>query len=91
LYTIIDDEFSCDGGGKMRTTININEQILAIAKQKAADKKTTLGAIIEDALRKTFSEKKKKSYVHLISAGESGVRHGVDLDNSSSLIEIMEE
>ena len=32
----------------MRTTININEQILAIAKQKAADRKTTLGAIIED-------------------------------------------
>ena len=43
----------------MRTTININEQILAIAKQKAADRKTTLGAIIEDALRKAFSEKKE--------------------------------
>jgi len=28
---------------------------------------------------------------HLISAEGSGLRHGVDLDNSSSLIEIMEE
>ena len=68
----------------MRTTININEQILAIAKQKAADRKTTLGAIIEDALRKAFSEKKKKSYVHLISAGGSGLRHGGDLVRNDS-------
>ena len=76
----------------MRTTININGQILNQAKRKAADQKTTLGAVIEDALRKVFGDNDKKSSpVHLITAGGPGLKHGIDLDNSRSLLEIMEE
>ncbi|RLB42634.1 MAG: hypothetical protein DRH12_05280, partial [Deltaproteobacteria bacterium] len=40
----------------MRTTIDIDDKLLALAKKYAVDKKTTLKAVIESALRKTLLE-----------------------------------
>jgi hypothetical protein len=78
----------------MRTTIRINDQLLIETKQYAAGTGQTLTAVIEDALRQMIdrqkqSEKRKK--VKLLTVQGSGTLPGVDLDDSASLLELMEE
>ena len=76
----------------MRTTITIDDQIFLEAKQLAADSHKTFANVVEDALRSSLVKKKakNKNTVSLVTAGEGGLVHGVDLDNSASLNEIME-
>ena len=48
------------GGEIVRTTINIDENILTLAKREAATQKKSLGKVVEDALRIVFAEQKNK-------------------------------
>jgi hypothetical protein len=77
----------------MRTTVNIDEHLLSEAKKQALESGSTLNRVIEDALRKTLLTKKyiKKNKVSLVTAGRSGLRHGVNLDDNQSLLDIMDE
>ena len=76
----------------MRTTINLDEIILSLAKREAANQKKPLGKVVEDALRIVFaSSTKKSSQISLVTACGAGVRSGVDLDDSHSLLEIMDK
>lgn len=81
------------GGGKvMRTTINIDEYILTLAKREAVSQKKSLGKVVEDALRSIFASRpEKSSQICLVTTGGAGVKPGVDLDDSSSLLEIMDK
>ena len=76
----------------MRTTITIDDQVFLEAKQFATDSRKTLANVIEDALRQSFAIKKSKhkNKISSVSVAEGGLVHGVDLDNSASLCEIME-
>lgn len=77
----------------MRTTIRLDDTLLAEAKQRAARGGITLTAIIEQALRESFSrreERPDRRPVKLPVWGRGGVMPGVDLDNSASLLELME-
>ena len=76
----------------MRTTITIDDQLFLEAKQLAADSHKTFANVVEDALQQSFIMKrsKNKKIVSLMSAGEGGLVHGVDLDNSASLCDLME-
>ena len=76
----------------MRTTITIDDQIFLEAKQLAADSHKTFANVVEDALRSSLARKKSrnKKLISLVTAGEGGLVHGVDLDNSASLNELME-
>ncbi|HVL59127.1 MAG TPA: type II toxin-antitoxin system VapB family antitoxin [Burkholderiaceae bacterium] len=77
----------------MRTTIRLDERLLAEAKRHAAEAGRTLTAVIEDALRASLSrrtEQPRRGRVRLKTVRGEGLRPGVDLDDSASLLELME-
>ena len=77
----------------MRTTININDRLLSEAKKRAADTHRTLTSVIEDALRETLARghvKDKRGPVNLPTFGGSGLQPGVDLDDTSALLDLMD-
>lgn len=77
----------------MRTTIRLDEHLLTEAKQRAASSGRTLTAVIEEALRESFSRREERQElrpVELPAWGEGWVRPGVDLDDSASLLDLME-
>ncbi len=77
----------------MRTTINVDDQLLKLAKAQAAASGVTLARLIEDALRESLSRRENvgsRGRVRLITMKGTGTRPGIDLDNSPSLLEIME-
>lgn len=76
----------------MRTTINIDEQLLAYAKLQAVQQGCTLKQVIEDALREFFSRHHlKQGSIKLETASGTGLKPGVDLDHSRSLSDIMDD
>ena len=76
----------------MRTTIKINDVLLAEAKARAARSGTTLNAVVEDALREAFARRTRsgRQPVELPTFAGSQLRPGVDLDDSAALLDRME-
>jgi hypothetical protein len=77
----------------MRTTIRIDEQLLKEAKQLAARRGKSLTSIIEDALRESLArqhEAGQRERVRLITFSGKGLLPGVDLDDSATLLDLME-
>ena len=77
----------------MRTTIRLNEKLLAEAKKYAAESGRTLTSVLEDALRETLARRRarlKTKPVRLRTVKGTGVSLGVDLDDSASLLDSME-
>ena len=77
----------------MRTTIRIEEQLLKEAKQLAARRGKSLTSVIEDALRESLArqlDSGKRETVRLITFSGKGLLPGVDLDDSASLLDLME-
>jgi hypothetical protein len=78
----------------MRTTIRLNDDLLARAKEAAVKSGRTLTAVVEDALRQTLASKKtspKRRRIRLVSSGKGGLRPGVNLDSTADLLDIMDE
>jgi len=76
----------------MRTTINIDEQVYLEAKKLAIESKKTLATLIEEALRRTLTKKNiNKIPVSLLTTKGDGLKHGIDLNDSQSLNDIMDE
>lgn len=77
----------------MRTTIRLDERLLAEAKKHAAESGSTLTAVLEDALRELLARREQRPTrraVRLKTGGSGGVLPGVDLDDSAGLAELME-
>ena len=77
----------------MRTTINIDKDLLKEAKLRAARKGITLTAVVEEALRESFTrqhEFQRREPVRLVTFGGKGLLPGVDLDDSAALLDLME-
>jgi hypothetical protein len=78
----------------MRTTLNLNDELLVGAKALAARNQTTLTAVIEDALRDKLRDAdhpEELPPVELpVSRMSGGVRPGVDLDDSAALLDLLE-
>lgn len=79
----------------MRTTIRLDDALLAEAKAAAAARGTTLTAVIEDALRESLARRhdapRTQRHVELPTSGEgSKLMPGVDLDDSAALLDLME-
>lgn len=78
----------------MRTTIRLNEELLREAKRRAAESGCTLTSLIEDALREKLYRarvsKTPSQKIRLKTAGQGGVQAGIDLDDSSALLDAME-
>ncbi len=76
----------------MRTTINIDDQLLQSAKHLAIEQGISLAHVIENALRESLSKPIKKGQpVQLITTKGSGVKPGVDLESNHSLLDIMND
>jgi hypothetical protein len=77
----------------MRTTVNIDEHLLAEAKAMAARGHRSLGDIIDDALRSLFVERTEHTpltqRVVLPVGGGSGLQPGIDLEDKESLAEAL--
>jgi hypothetical protein len=77
----------------MRTTVRLDDELLAQAKQIAARTNRTLTAVIEDALREMLARRQapaESAPIKLVTVGGNGLRRGVDLDDSAALLELME-
>jgi Arc/MetJ family transcription regulator len=77
----------------MRTTIRLDDQLLAQAKRVAHDTGRTLSAVIEDALRAALAQRQTaphRAEGRLPTFKGDGLLPGVDLDDSGSLLELME-
>jgi plasmid stability protein len=76
----------------MKTTLNLDDQLMAELRRRAAETNRTMTEIIEEALREAFSR--------LVEPGEprdfrwvtvrGRVRPGVDVADRDSLLDVME-
>ena len=77
----------------MRTTIRLNDSLLAEVKKLAADTGRTLTTVVEDALREALARRqrpKPRTCLKLTTFKGRGLQAGVDLDDSASLLDRME-
>lgn len=76
----------------MRTTIHIDDHLFTELKRIAADKGETLSAVIQDALCESLSRRHATEQlpIDLPLFHGTGVRPGVGLINSVSLLNLIE-
>jgi len=77
----------------MRTTINLPDELIQQAKKAALEADTTLTEIIANALRESLarrSHKNPRREFKLITSGRGGLQPGVDLDDTSALLDLMD-
>lgn len=77
----------------MRTTISLNDELLASAKRRARERGTTLGQVIESALRRELTAGPATlapPAIPIFSRG-TGPRPGLDLTSNQALHEILDE
>jgi hypothetical protein len=77
----------------MRTTIRLDEDLLAEVRLAAARSGKSMTAVIEDALREVFARQQARadaSPVKLTTVAGHGPQPGVDLDDSAALLSLME-
>jgi hypothetical protein len=78
----------------MRTTVTIDDELLKQARERALRSGTTLGSVVEDALRLLLAEhraQRQRVAVELPVYGGSGLRPGVDLDDPDALAELLDD
>lgn len=77
-----------------RTTLRLPEDLLKEAKKRAAERGTSLTALVEEALREVLSRSREAANgsepVSLTTVAGSGVQPGVDLDDTAGLRDLME-
>lgn len=76
----------------MRTTLSIADELLASAKIRAHERGKTLGALVEDALRRELAVDYDAPRPEVpIFRGGNGLRPGVDLTSNRALYELLDE
>jgi predicted transcriptional regulator len=77
----------------MRTTVRLDDRLLAEVKKYAAESGRTLTSVLEDALRETLARRQprvKRRVVRLKTVKGDGLQPGVHLDDAASLLDLME-
>ena len=77
----------------MRTTVSISDELLVAAKRLARERGQTLGAVLDDALRRELAvpaQRAERLPVPVFRGG-GGPRPGVDLTSNRALQEILDE
>ncbi|RME26102.1 MAG: ribbon-helix-helix protein, CopG family [Deltaproteobacteria bacterium] len=77
----------------MRTTIKLDDELLKEIKAIASASGRTLASVIEEALRESLARRRSaagREPVELPVFKGEGLQPGVDLDDSSALIDLME-
>jgi hypothetical protein len=75
----------------MRTTVRLDEGLLKKAKQEARKRGETLTSLMERGLRLAISGSHKRARATRVplptSKADGGVRPGIDLDDTSALLD----
>jgi hypothetical protein len=77
----------------MRTTVRLDAELLQEVKRVAAEERTTLTALLEQALRELLARRKQvqdEPRRPLPSFTGQGLQPGVDLDSSAALLDLMQ-
>jgi hypothetical protein len=78
----------------MRTTIDVDDDLFLELKKVAAEKRQSLKAFIEDAIRSSLSRRYTATpgtgSQTVVTFRGNGVRSGVNLDSMSELLDIMD-
>lgn len=75
----------------MRTSVDIDDQLLLYAKRQAVQQGCTLKRVLEDALRNYFSHQSlPHGPVSVETFSGTGLKPGVNLDNARNLNDIMD-
>jgi hypothetical protein len=79
----------------MKTTLNIQDQLLTNAKSAAAMQQTTLTRLIEEGLMMRLAAPAKKASARKVLLpvmnGKGGMRSGIDPTSNRSLFNAMDE
>lgn len=77
----------------MRTTVSIEDALLAVAKRRAAEHGLTLGQFLEQAIRHEIARDRASPIRPAVPVhrGSGGVRPGVDPASNRSLREAVDE
>ena len=79
----------------MKTTLDLNDQLLADAKALAAQQRTSLTRLIEEGLQLRLRAKaasNRRSQVHLpVFKGRGGLVKGVDPLSNKSMLKVLED
>jgi hypothetical protein len=78
---------------RMRTTVNLPDELIREAKKRALEANTSLAEIIGDALREALAKPRRRKPTKefkLITYGKGGLRLGADLDDTSALLDLMD-
>ncbi|HET8987798.1 MAG TPA: type II toxin-antitoxin system VapB family antitoxin [Humibacillus sp.] len=79
----------------MRTTVNIDDRLLAEAKLIAARQHRTIGSVLEDALRELIDKESTPSeradfVLHTFTPERTGLLPGVDLEDKELMADLLE-
>lgn len=78
----------------VRTTVNIDDRLLAQAKALAAKTGRSLGDVVDDGLRMVLDaarQGRRSGATELPVFGGSGLRPGVDLEDKEALAALLDE
>jgi hypothetical protein len=78
----------------MRTTIDIEDNLLRQAKKIAAQRGVPLAQVVADSLRETFARRQptaERRKVTLPTVHGTGTLPGVDISNSAELLDYMDQ
>lgn len=75
----------------MKTSIDIDDQLLLHAKHQAVEQGCTLKQIVENALRDFFARQlQPRQLINLQTFAGAGLKPGVNLEDNRSLNDIMD-
>jgi hypothetical protein len=77
----------------MRTTVTIDDALLAQAKRVAAETGRSLSAVVDDALKESLNRREEnahRSTTVVLPTFDGRLLPGIDLDNSAALRDVMD-
>ena len=76
----------------MRTTVDLPDDLLIEAKERAAREGRSLSDVVSDAVRGSFAggSGPDRKPVKLPTFGRGGLQPGADLDDSAALLDVMD-
>jgi len=76
---------------RMRTTLDLNDELLRAAKRQAADRGVSLKQVVEDALHSQLKDLPRQTGYRLQWRTERGkLQPGVRLDDRDALFDLMD-
>ena len=77
----------------MRTTIDLDDTLLATLKARAASTGRTMSSLVEEAVRQMLTREaapRKRKRIRLPTGGRGGTLPGIDLDDNAALLDVMD-